>query len=68
MPSNIYIFFFGLGPKAKRVIALLANVIKWFLSIKLLYLEYVGKICCSATFSLPTRWCVLGTVLHYISE
>ena len=28
-------------------------------TLKLLHLEYFVKICCSATFSLPTRWCVL---------
>ena len=41
------------------VIALLPNIIIWFITLKLLHLEYFVPICCSATFATATTWSVV---------
>ena len=48
--------FFRPRSIAQRVIAMVSTFSKVPITPKRLHLEHFCKICCSATFSMPTRW------------
>ena len=54
-----FCWFCGLKPKGKRVIAILVTLSKGLITQKLLRLEVLLQICCSATLSLAIRWYIV---------